>query len=117
MAGIIRTIVNESIRTAIRGTKKNASNYARDHMPNLEKSAVTRGDVAHVTNKVEQVRQDMHSGFDDIGHLTKANADHVVHAVQDQSTQLSEQIGHLAELIHEHSSLLQELIRVLEHFH
>lgn len=125
--GLIKTVINESIRGAIRGAQKKAeltakmkdaaADHARYHMPSLEKSAVTRGDVAHVANKVEQIRQDMHGGYDDLGHLIKANADHVSHVVQEQTAQLSEQIGHLASLMSEHSSVLQDLIRVLEHFH
>lgn len=127
VVGIVKTVINESIRGAIRSAQRRsellarakhaAEDRARGHMPSLEKSAVTRGDVAHVADKVEQVRQDLHGGLDDLAHVTKTNADHVTQVIQDHSGQLSEQIGHLAELLREHSHLLSDLIKVLEHFH
>lgn len=108
MAGssLIKTFIVEGIRAARQKSVIATREAMRDQTRNIDKSAVTRADVAKVAHKVEDLRGSVHAAFDDVQEVIKANTDH-----------LASQMKIVSEAVGEHSSILRDLIEVISHLH
>lgn len=105
-SGLVKAFLVEGMRAARQRSALSAREAIRERSQHIDKAAVTRGDVARVAGKVEEVRGDVHAAFDDVTETVRASAEH-----------LTRQISALGEAVGHHSKILSDLIDVLTHLH
>ena len=99
MQGIIKTIIVEGIKASRQKSVLAAKESMRTSSNHMDRSTVTRSDIANVTHKVEDLRSDVHAAFDDVGETIRIHSEH------------------LARLIEDHNGMIRELIEVISHLH
>lgn len=105
-SGLLKAFLVEGMRAARQKSALSAREAIRERSQHIDKAAVTRGDVARVAGKVEELRGDVHAAFTDTVETVRASTDH-----------LTRQIGILSETVGEHSKILKDLIEILTHLH